>query len=89
MALWDLAAKAAGAPLYEVPRRGALILRSIPIKFSIGLREPGDAADIAAEKVRQGFSAVKVKVGPDAGRDFARVAAVREASAPRPSSPSM
>ena len=51
----------------------------IPIKFSIGLREPEDAAAIAAEKVQQGFTAIKLKVGPDPEKDLLRVRLVREA----------
>ncbi|HWQ93342.1 MAG TPA: enolase C-terminal domain-like protein, partial [Clostridia bacterium] len=81
MALLDLAAKAAREPLYE-HLGGRVNATEIPIKFSIGLREPEDAASIAAEKVRQGFRAIKVKVGPEPEKDFQRVAAVRAAIGP-------
>ncbi|HEV2294761.1 MAG TPA: enolase C-terminal domain-like protein [Tepidisphaeraceae bacterium] len=83
MALLDLAGKAAGKPVYELLNGGAAVnaLR-IPIKFSIGLREPENAAGIAAEKVREGFTALKMKVGPDAEKDLLRVRLVREAVGP-------
>ena len=69
-------------PLYEL-LGGAPDSLQIPIKFSIGLREPDDAANIAAGKVSEGFTAIKVKVGPDDEKDLARVRAVREAVGPR------
>lgn len=77
MALLDLAGKRSGKPLYEL-LGGACNGLEVPIKFSIGLREPDDAAGIAAQKVKEGFTAIKLKVGPDPDKDLARVRAVRE-----------
>jgi muconate cycloisomerase len=81
MALLDLIGKQQGRPVYEL-LGGARNPLEIPIKFSIGLREPDDAAQIAAGKVREGFTAIKLKVGPDPDKDFARVRAVRDAVGP-------
>ena len=81
MALLDLVGKAQEKPVYELLGGAANPLK-IPIKFSIGLREPDDAANIAAGKVRDGFTAIKLKVGPDAEKDLARVRAVRAAIGP-------
>jgi len=78
MALLDLVGKQLGRPVYEL-LGGSRNPLEIPIKFSIGLREPDDAAGIAAGKVAEGFTAVKLKVGPDPEKDFARVRAVRDA----------
>lgn len=78
MALLDLLGKQRKQPIYGV-LGGAKNPLEIPIKFSIGLREPDDAASIALGKVKEGFGAIKLKVGPDAEKDFARVKAVREA----------
>src|SRR5688572_26797380 len=50
MALLDLVGKQQGRPVYEL-LGGARNPLEIPIKFSIGLREPDDAAQIAAGKV--------------------------------------
>jgi muconate cycloisomerase len=81
MALLDLLGKRQDKPIYEL-LGGAANPLEIPIKFSIGLREPDDAANIAAGKVKQGFTAIKLKVGPDPEKDLARVRAVREAVGP-------
>ncbi|HOB31864.1 MAG TPA: enolase C-terminal domain-like protein [Verrucomicrobiota bacterium] len=81
MALWDLKGRHCGKPVYEL-LGGARNPLQIPIKFSIGLRSPEEAAAIAAEKVRQGFTAIKIKVGPNPEEDLRRVAAVREAIGP-------
>jgi L-Ala-D/L-Glu epimerase len=81
MALLDLAAQHQRKPLFELLGGARNSLR-IPIKFSIGLREPDDAARIAAGKIQEGFTAIKVKVGPDSDKDLARVRAVRDAVGP-------
>jgi muconate cycloisomerase len=81
MALLDLLGKRQKRPVYEL-LGGARNPLEIPIKFSIGLREPDDAANIAAGKVKEGFTAIKLKVGPDPDKDFARVRAVRAAVGP-------
>jgi muconate cycloisomerase len=78
MALFDLSGKAQNKPVYEL-LGGAKNPLQIPIKFSIGLREPEDAANIAANKVQEGFTAIKLKVGPDPQKDLLRVRLVREA----------
>jgi muconate cycloisomerase len=81
MALLDIAAQAKKQPVYEYLGGAKNPLR-IPIKFSIGLREPENAAQIAIEKVSQGFTALKFKVGPDPEKDLLRVKLVREAVGP-------
>jgi muconate cycloisomerase len=81
MALLDLAGKRQRKPVHEL-LGGATNGLEIPIKFSIGLREPDDAAGIAWQKANEGFTAIKLKVGPDPDKDFARVRAVREAVGP-------
>lgn len=81
MALLDLKGKQERRPIYEL-LGGAKNSLKIPIKFSIGLREPDDTAKIAADKVKQGFTAIKIKVGPDSEKDLARVKAVRDAIGP-------
>ncbi len=78
MALLDLIGKAQNKPIYEL-LGGAKNPLQIPIKFSIGLREPEDAANIAAQKVKEGFTGIKLKVGPDPEKDLLRVRLVREA----------
>lgn len=83
MALLDLLGKRAGKPVYQLlGTRVAQNPLRIPIKFSIGLREPEDAANIARQKVAEGFTALKMKVGPDPEKDLLRVRLVREAAGP-------
>jgi muconate cycloisomerase len=81
MALLDLAGKKQNKPVYEF-LGGARNPMQISIKFSIGLREPEDTANIALGKVKEGFTAIKIKVGPNPEKDFRRVQAVREAIGP-------
>jgi muconate cycloisomerase len=81
MALLDLQGKTLDLPVYQL-LGGAVNSRRIPIKFSIGLRTPENAAKIAKEKVSEGFQAIKVKVGPDLKSDIERVKQVREAIGP-------
>lgn len=82
MALLDLLGKQQRKPIYELLGGAKNPLR-IPIKFSIGLREPEETAAIAAGKVRQGFTAIKIKVGPDPDKDLRRAKAVRDAIGPK------
>jgi L-alanine-DL-glutamate epimerase-like enolase superfamily enzyme len=79
MALLDLIGKKQNRPVYEL-LGGAKNPKKIPIKFSIGLREPEDAARIAAQKVAEGFTALKIKVGLDHEKDLLRARLVREAA---------
>lgn len=75
MALWDLAGKAAGKPVYEL--LGGKVRESVATKWSVSGRPPEQAADIARWALDRGFRAMKVKVGLGPDDDVARVAAVR------------
>lgn len=77
MALWDIAGKAEGLPLYDV--LGGKVREFVPTKWSVSGVDPEKATDIARWAVAQGFKAIKVKVGIDPDGDVARVKAVREA----------
>lgn len=81
MALWDLAGKTAGKAVYEL--LGGQVRDLVPTKWSVSGVEPEKAADIARWAVRQGFKALKVKVGIEPEGDIARVKAVREAIGPQ------
>src|SRR5204862_3529559 len=80
MALWDIAGKAAGKPVYEL--LGGKVREFVPTKWSVSGVEPAPAAEIARWAVTQGFKAMKVKVGTEPDRDVARVRAVRAAIGP-------
>jgi L-alanine-DL-glutamate epimerase-like enolase superfamily enzyme len=77
MALWDIAGKVTGKPVYEL--LGGKVREFVPTKWSVSGVEPAAAADIALWAVTQGFVAMKVKVGTEPDRDVARVSAVRTA----------
>jgi muconate cycloisomerase len=80
MALWDLAGKAAGKPVYEL--LGGKVREVVPTKWSVSGRDPEPAAEIARWAIGAGFHKMKVKVGIDPDGDVARVHAVREAVGP-------
>ncbi|MGI8906499.1 MAG: mandelate racemase/muconate lactonizing enzyme family protein [Candidatus Sumerlaeaceae bacterium] len=75
MALWDIAGKAAGKPVYEL--LGGAVRDFVPTKWSISGVDPARAVEIATWALRQGFTTMKVKVGIDPDGDVARVRAVR------------
>jgi muconate cycloisomerase len=81
MALWDIAGKAAGKPVYQL--LGAKARESVPTKWSVSGLEPEPAAEIACWAISQGFQTMKVKVGINPEADVARVRAVREAIGPK------
>jgi muconate cycloisomerase len=80
MALWDLAGKAAGKPVWQL--LGDLVRDAIPTKWSISGAPPESAAEIARGALALGFRAMKVKVGLGVESDVARVSAVRHALGP-------
>lgn len=79
VALHDLAARRAGLSLPRFLGSGRLTTAT-DVTLAAGEAEALGGA--AAARVADGFGALKVKVGTDAGTDVARVAAVRAAAGP-------
>ncbi|HEY2908615.1 MAG TPA: enolase C-terminal domain-like protein [Gemmataceae bacterium] len=80
MALWDLAGKVIGKPVYEL--LGGKVRDSVATKWSVSGRPPEEAAAIARYALDRGFDAMKVKVGLGPDADIDRVAAVRAVIGP-------
>jgi len=76
MALYDIAAKCAGLPLY-------LYLggqkRAMETDLTIGICDPQEAGDRALAVKSQGFRMIKVKLGLDFEADYARLKNIRQA----------
>src|SRR6478609_5839581 len=81
MALFDLAAKHAGKPLYQF--LGGQI-KSLPTDLTIGIDSPESMAATAKQFISQGVKILKVKLGKDAITDIERVKLIREAVGPEP-----
>jgi L-alanine-DL-glutamate epimerase-like enolase superfamily enzyme len=80
MALWDIAGKAAGLPVYRL--LGGKARSAVPLNWTVGFCEPEQAAAEAARYVEQhGIRSVRLKIGR-AGDADARSCAPCEAAGP-------
>ena len=61
IACWDIAGKAYGVRVCDL--LGGPFLESVPSYYSIGVMPPEQSARTAAEKIRQGFTRLQLKVG--------------------------
>jgi L-alanine-DL-glutamate epimerase-like enolase superfamily enzyme len=80
MALWDLCGKIAGQPVYRL--LGAA-RDSFETDCTVFLDSPEAMARLAVEFVREGFPAIKIKLGEAPALDIDRVRAIREAVGPK------
>jgi len=81
MALWDIAGKAAGLPLYRL--LGGKAREAVPLNWTIGFMSPAEAADEAAHYVEQhGVRSVRLKIGRPGDVDARACVAVRERLGP-------
>jgi muconate cycloisomerase len=76
MALWDIAGKAAGVPVYQL--LGGMVRDKVRIKLVVWARDVEGSRKMAEEHLKLGVTCVKVKTGLDPESDIARVRAVRE-----------
>lgn len=77
MALYDLAARRAGLPLYAF--LGGQNNRELRTDMTVSIGTPGKMAADAKKYADQGFEAVKVKLGTGMEADVARIRAIRQA----------
>lgn len=77
MALYDLLAKKAGLPLYQL--LGGSNSREITTDMTISIGSPEKVARDALDFKNAGFPAIKVKLGTTTKADVARIHAIREA----------
>jgi len=77
MALYDLAAKAAGQPLYRY--LGGDSKKELETDLTIGIDTPENMAARAVDFVKRGVRIIKIKLGKDAVTDVERVRQIREA----------
>jgi L-Ala-D/L-Glu epimerase len=80
MALFDLAAKNAGMPLYAF--LGGTNSKELETDITVGIGAPADMASQARAFCRQGFRIIKVKLGKDPETDIERVREIRQAVGP-------
>lgn len=76
----DLLAQAAGVPLHDL--LGGRFWPELPVRWVAYIRDPRDVAPEIAERLREGFSAFKLKVGRDVALDEARIKLLRELAGP-------
>lgn len=79
MALYDLAAKAAGQPLYRFLGGNK---KELETDLTIGIDTPGNMANKALDFVKRGVRIIKIKLGKNAREDVERVRRIREAAGP-------
>lgn len=78
MALWDIAGKVAGRPVYEM--LGGRIHDRVFIRWGLAFGDPAAGVEEIAPWIARGVRTIKVKIGrPGTGLDQAMVKAVREA----------
>jgi L-alanine-DL-glutamate epimerase-like enolase superfamily enzyme len=77
MALWDVAAQAAGVPLAVL--LGGIVREEVELAACMGIQPYAVAGEIARFYVEQGYSTLKTKAGADPAEDLEMVRGIRDA----------
>jgi L-Ala-D/L-Glu epimerase len=77
IALYDIAAQQAGVPLYELI--GGQNNKTIITDYTVSIGEAAKMAEDAVKIKKQGYPAIKVKLGKDGKKDVERMKAIRAA----------
>ena len=77
IALYDIAAQQAGVPLYE--HIGGQNNKTIITDYTVSIGEAAKMAEDAVKIKKQGYPAIKVKLGKDGKKDVERMKAIRAA----------
>ncbi len=80
MALWDIAGKSAGLPVFQL--LGGKVRDLVRIKLVVWARDLEGSRQMAIQHLALGVSCIKVKTGLDPTSDIARVRIVRETIGP-------
>jgi len=80
MALYDLAAKNAGQPLYKFLNGEK---RTVETDMTIGIGSPEEMCRSALQYQEQGATILKIKLGKNAADDLERIRMIRQAVGPR------
>ena len=79
MALYDIAAKTAGQPLYAFLGGSQ---KELETDLTIGIAPPEQMAQKADEFVKRGVRIIKIKLGKNAAEDIERVKRIRQSAGP-------
>jgi L-alanine-DL-glutamate epimerase-like enolase superfamily enzyme len=79
MALWDLRCQATNLPLNALLGGSAKPIKAYAGGIALGWQEPASLAEEAQRYVKDGYRALKLRMGDTPTRDIARVRAVRQA----------
>lgn len=77
MALWDLAGRLAGVPVYRL--LGGKVREKVPLAHVLGLKELDVMVDEARSAVSRGYHTLKVKLTGEPAEDVRIIRAIREA----------